>query len=151
MKLSARQLARVVFTETPRKPGTLDRVELPLPPSNNALFVQTTNRKTGKPLRVKTKEYKVWLAIASPLMVQLKSPDAYPVVCMYLLSGALNEARDGANCEKALTDCAVAMGVIPDDCLKYVASGHWFYDPGPEPPKVVVWFEPMLRAKKEVG
>lgn len=117
--------------------GTEPRVTLPLPPSANELFVCVRNR------RVKTREYRDWIAAALPLCRRLRPPASLPCTFFFVLEGRVNIQRDGANCEKALTDLCVRAGVIPDDSLKYVLSGYWQAQLGPGEPAVNIWFEPF--------
>jgi hypothetical protein len=112
----------------------VERVTLPAPPSANSLFVV----RDGK--RVKTREYKAWLARVAPLLALLRSPPSYPCRYHLHLTGKWNIQRDGANAEKAAIDATVVAGVIPDDSLKYVRGGEWTYEPGQGDPLATVSF-----------
>ncbi len=59
MKLPAALVKKCEALATPTtvRVATLDRVVLAPPPSTNGLFVEGVNRKTGRAMRVKTKEY----------------------------------------------------------------------------------------------
>lgn len=64
----------IVMTDNERETAILHPVDyftidLPLPPSTNALFVEAASRKRGEgPQRVKTKAYKQWLTDAGWLL-----------------------------------------------------------------------------------
>lgn len=120
----------------PEPERSRDRVTLPLPPSANNLFLTTRGGK-----RVKTAEYRAWLAAAVPLLRELRRP-ALPCAYCYVLLGAVNPRSDGGNREKPILDASVEAGVIPDDCLKYVAGGSWGHEATDGPPAAVVWFDP---------
>lgn len=73
----------------------------------------------------------------------MKPAEAYPVeVWMRLVGDDVNQARDVANCEKAITDAMVRAGVLVDDSVKYVAGNHQQYRKGTGPQRMVVWLEP---------
>jgi Holliday junction resolvase RusA-like endonuclease len=90
-------------------------IDLPLPPSANALFA---NAKRG---RVKTKEYNSWLnearwhvlsawrAAGKPV-----APDKVPML-LWLRVGLTTRHRDANNCLKAVEDVLVKELPIPDD------------------------------------
>lgn len=99
--------------------GVLKRVCVVVPPSTNHLFLTAGRR------RVKTSEYRDWLAVAVPEIAKLQRPAKFPVRIIATLFGkppAINMQRDIANIEKACGDALVEAGIIPDDCLKYVVE-----------------------------
>lgn len=90
-------------------------VDLPLPPSANALFANA-----GKG-RVKTKEYNAWLNEARWHVLTawraIGKPAAPPDVPMllWLRVGLTTRRRDAGNCLKAVEDVLVKELPIPDD------------------------------------
>lgn len=97
----------------------LHRVALPVPPSTNNLFVTVGRR------RVKSGEYRDWLAVVLPEVAKMKRPDRFPVRVIITLFGrppAVNLRRDVANLEKPVGDALVEAGVLPDDNLNYVTE-----------------------------
>lgn len=135
MKFSPEETRKIAVQSGRLQP----RVTLPAPPSANNLFA------TVKGHRVKSSEYKAWLAKAVPLLAFLAGPKAYPCRYRILLCGTLNILRDGANTEKAAIDAIVAAGVIPDDCLKYVCGGVWEFEKSDREPTLTVWLEEVNR------
>jgi len=91
-------------------------VDLPLPPSANALFANA-----GKGGRVKTKEYNTWLNEARWHVLTawraIGKPAAPPDVPMllWLRVGLTTRKRDAGNCLKAVEDVLVKELPIPDD------------------------------------
>jgi len=99
-----------------------------IPPSVNNLFATIRRR------RVKTAEYKEWIAVSTPLIKSgLKPVETYPVeVTIWVLGGdGWNNRRDIANCEKPVTDLLVACGILVDDATKYVWDTCQRYRPTP--------------------
>ena len=114
-----------------------DRVEVPVPPSANNLF---PTRK-GSSRRYKSPGYKAWQASAHPVLETLRPPASFPAEVWITLTGSgVNERRDLANVEKAVVDGLVATGVLPDDCLTYVAGIHIVYRPDGGGQRVAVEF-----------
>lgn len=114
----------------------LDRVTLPIPPSQNNLYLNV--KRKG---RVPTREYTAWKKLAYPLVERLRPPASYPCKFFFLIGGKVNMRSDGGNREKALLDATVNTGVIPDDSLKYVRGGIWHYEESGEEPYATIWFE----------
>lgn len=106
-------------------PQSKFHVMLPLPPSTNNLFATYRGR------RVKSREYKAWLAATAPLLLELRRPKSLPAEITAIIFGKVNAARDLDNFLKPLCDSIVAAGVIPGDSLKYVTrlrisyGGDW--------------------------
>lgn len=147
LKLSAKQLRAVEAAAVPGSdrradpaalaPGGLrEWVILPPPPSTNNLFL---NARKG---RIKTAEYRAWIAKAEPDVRALAPPASLPCRLNYLLAGKWNEQSDGFNREKALADLVVSCGIIPDDSLRFLRGGQWDVLPLDRPACVVVWLEP---------
>jgi crossover junction endodeoxyribonuclease RusA len=85
------------------------RIDLPKPPSVNALFFNAPGRG-----RVKTKEYRAWIEAAGwVLLSQKPSRVTGPVALEYLLEDA--GRIDLGNYEKPITDLLVSQGIIEDD------------------------------------
>jgi hypothetical protein len=90
-------------------------IELPLPPSANALFA---NAAKG---RVRTKEYNAWLNEARWHVLTTwrnagkpVAPDDVPMM-VHLRVGLDARKRDAGNCLKAVEDVLVKELPIPDD------------------------------------
>lgn len=119
-------------------PQSRFNVTLPLPPSTNNLFATVRGR------RVKSREYKAWLATALALLVELRRPRTLPASIRASVFGKVNAARDLDNLLKPIGDALVAAGVIPGDSVKYVTEwrinygGEW----DQEYPAVLVHVEP---------
>lgn len=101
------------------------RVELPLPPSANRLFV---TRKGGKG-RTKTQEYRDWIEAALPLLGKMVVVTTFPTCFTYVIRGKVNESSDGDNMQKPLLDLCVRAGIIPNDNLRHVSKWGGEYDP----------------------
>lgn len=69
-------------------PRSKTSVDLPLPPSVNNLFA-TVGRK-----RVKSREYRAWLAACEPLLVELRHPRSLPAGIRVDVFGKVNACRD---------------------------------------------------------
>lgn len=119
----------------PAPAGRLPYVVLPVPPSTNNLFLSVGRR------RVKTPQYRAWIAEADPIAARLQPPPGTPfgVSITVYGHGRLNTARDLANCEKAIVDSLVRTGVIPGDSIR---DGLWRvvlnYQPGSDGTPVAV-------------
>lgn len=141
MKINPADLARAfqngLMSATAKKP----RVTIPAPPSSNHLFRNATNRKTGKPIRVKSNEYNDWIASVLGELATLAPPASYPCRYRLLLTGKWNVLRDGENAQKGVLDAAIKAGVIPDDSLKYIWGGSWDYEGGLGEARITLWFE----------
>lgn len=107
----------------------LPYVIVPVPPSTNNLFPTSKNRKTGKAVRYKSKEYTAWLKVALPIIKNLKSPEKYPCEIMIRCGTELNSRSDIANREKAITDACVTAKVIDGDSVKYITDVVLRYRP----------------------
>lgn len=120
----------------------LDRVTLSLPPSTNGLFTSVKG-KNGKTIRVKSKAYTAWHAVAVPKLWSLNPPKTYPCTFFWLVVGKIDTRRDGDNLLKPLVDAVVNAGVIPDDSVRYVRGwcGHVLMTD--DEPSVQVWLEEM--------
>ncbi|MES2782987.1 MAG: hypothetical protein V4657_09340 [Pseudomonadota bacterium] len=90
-------------------------IDLPLPPSANALFA---NAAKG---RVRTKEYNAWLNEARWHVITAwraagkpVAPDKVPML-LWIRVGLTARNRDISNCSKAVEDVLVKELPIPDD------------------------------------
>lgn len=134
--LTGEPLATTALARLTVLSGVLHRVCVCVPPSTNNLFVTVGRR------RVKSGEYRDWLATVLPEVAKLRKPDRFPVRVIATLFGKppkVNMRRDIGNIEKALTDSLVHAGIIPDDNLNYVVETVQRFvlsDDGP-----VVWLE----------
>jgi Holliday junction resolvase RusA-like endonuclease len=115
-------------------------VQLPLPPSANHLFATVGNR------RVKTKEYRAWIAASLAALVELRKPKSFPVEVRVTVFGAVNPDRDLDNFLKPTIDLLKTGGIIPDDRIRYVTrvnigyGGEW-----DGAPAVDVRIEPVVQ------
>jgi len=97
----------------PRPPLTFD---LPLPPSANALFANVRGKG-----RVKTPEYKAWIAEARWHVLSAWRAQGKPEVGkdtpmrLSLRLGLVGRRRDAGNCLKAIEDILARELPIPDD------------------------------------
>lgn len=103
---------------------------LPLTPSSNHLFLDLIRKKRNRkgklvprPFRVKSPEYREWLAAVVPVLARMASVQL-PVEATVRVYGGdgLNLSRDVANFEKATMDAAVKAKVIPGDSIR---DGVW--------------------------
>jgi Holliday junction resolvase RusA-like endonuclease len=91
--------------------------DLPRPPSVNAMF-----RNVPKVGRVRASTYRSWFKEASEEMMLQRVGQTVPkppVAVSIQLPDSKGKA-DLGNYEKAVCDCLVSMGVLPDDSDKYV-------------------------------
>lgn len=92
-------------------------IDMPLPPSGNALFV---NLKGGG--RAKSQVYKAWIEEARwHVMVAWRGAGKpeWPADCPMSIRielGLEGRRRDAGNCNKAIEDLLVKNLPIPDDC-----------------------------------
>jgi hypothetical protein len=114
---------------------TVSVVRFDMAPSTNNLFITSGRR------RVKSPDYRAWIEANTAEAKRLAKPSKYPVRVCWSLCGKVNQARDGANTEKAATDLLVSVGVLAGDSLKYVAGERWDYRPSDEPEYMLVWLE----------
>ena len=85
-------------------------VDLPAPPSANALFVVRDGR------RVKTEAYRQWRRDAGMLLAVSGMPQHPPKTPLRVTIGAaVNRTRDVDNLIKPTIDALQAAGIIPDD------------------------------------
>lgn len=102
-------------------------VDLPLPPSTNALFA---NRKGGG--RVKTEAYKAWLNDARWHLItawRAAGKPEWPAKLPMRLSirlGLTGRTRDASNTIKAIEDVLVKELPVPDD--RWNDAGEWLRD-----------------------
>jgi len=91
--------------------------DLPRPPSVNAMF-----RNVPGVGRVRASAYRTWFKEASEEMMlqRVGQPVPKPPVAVSICLPDSNGKSDLGNYEKAIGDCLVSMGVIPDDNDKYV-------------------------------
>lgn len=104
---------------TPRPAASFVALDLPLPPSANALFF---NRTGG---RAKTKQYYEWLHDAGWALIQQKPgriAGAYQFIAGF---ERVNKRSDLSNRCKALEDLLVKHGVIEDDSLAESITLYW--------------------------
>lgn len=118
----------IAATDRLRPTGPVDEafsltVDLPMPPSANALFA---NAAKG---RVRTKEYNAWLNEARWHVITAWRNAGKPVapkdvpMCIEILLGLKARIRDCSNCIKALEDVLVKELPIPDD--RWNDEGRW--------------------------
>jgi Holliday junction resolvase RusA-like endonuclease len=101
------------------------RLDLPIPPSVNAAYVNAPKGQGGRG-RFKSKVYKSWLTAASWELV-LQKPKSLPDG-PYKVSIAMrrpNKLSDVANREKLLTDFLVTRRVVPDDRYTQEITLRW--------------------------
>lgn len=116
---------------TDGKPAPVECVEfqvtLPIPPSTNALFLETGNPKCP---RVKTPEYKAWLAVAVHKLRAAGARVRCPVrIQIFIVAGkGFSESRDLDNVAKPVCDSLVTAGIIPGDSVKHVKGVSIEYD-----------------------
>lgn len=115
--------------------GTRNVVTVTLPPSTNNLFATSGGK------RVKTREYKDWIAAVVPLFMDLKRPELPCRVCISL-EGKVPRQRDGDNFLKPVMDALVTAQVIPGDSLVYIVGASWGYWPDDGRPRLSVEFAP---------
>jgi Holliday junction resolvase RusA-like endonuclease len=95
-------------------------VQLPLPPSANNMFINTT--RGG---RAKSKDYKAWLEQARYQILTAWRADGKPMcpiaspMSLTVRLGITGRARDVSNCIKAIEDALVRELPIPDDRWNY--------------------------------
>jgi crossover junction endodeoxyribonuclease RusA len=92
------------------------RVDLPIPPSANNLFVNARGRG-----RVKSREYTAWLAEAA-LALRGAEPVASPCSLEITIRGGkgFRRCRDLDNTVKAIQDALVSAGVLAGDDVRHV-------------------------------
>lgn len=113
-------------------------IELPLPPSANALWKYARYRK-GTASVVMTKEYRDWLNEAVlKLKTTIDKVKVYPVKVRVLVrrGDGWNPTRDLDNCLKPIVDSLRKSERIIDDNGKYVSGVR--IDFGPDAPKACV-------------
>ncbi len=93
----------------------LDLAEITIPPSTNNLFA-TRGRK-----RVKTSEYRDWIAGALPILQRLRKVPG-PVIVVVRVMGKVNAQRDLDNLLKPIGDTLKHAGVIADDSIRHVSG-----------------------------
>lgn len=87
------------------------RMQLPMPPSVNALYRNVPGKG-----RVKTKRYHTWLQAAGWAIKEQKPGKVEGPYRLWLYCGRPdNRRRDLANLEKAVSDLLVSHGVVEDD------------------------------------
>lgn len=92
---------------------------LPIPPTVNNLYFNVQSRG-----RVKSAKYKDWIWRAkAELLKQKPEPVKGPFSISYAVP--VNNRRDLANHEKALTDLLVAHEIVPDDRYMQHLSMFW--------------------------
>jgi len=94
---------------------------LPRPPSVNNLFFTT---KRGS--RARTDRYQRWRNEAHQLIMVQRVGQPWPLVGRYTLSLVIERGRgDLGNCEKAVSDALVYMGIVADDSLAEEIHLRW--------------------------
>lgn len=117
-------------------------IRLPLPPSTNNLFASVVI--AGRPRRVKTKQYKDWIAAGEKYLLERRlATMPSPVRLIIAVVGKVSRARDLGNFEKATTDLLVSCGVIEGDSLMHVRNIVLSYEPSEEPGEVIVSVFPV--------
>jgi Holliday junction resolvase RusA-like endonuclease len=94
-------------------------IELPIPPSTNALFF---NPRGGHAGRIRTPEYNAWIAEAGRRLAQQR-PASVPgkvALTIELQEPATKVRQDCTNRVKAIEDLLVRHGVIQGDDQRYV-------------------------------
>ena len=95
-------------------------IDLPMPPSVNALFAN----KPGKG-RIKTKAYKAWLEEAGLILNCQRPGRIAGRYSIHIQVRRLPKMSDLANREKATSDLLVKHGVIEDDSLAERVMIEW--------------------------
>ena len=133
--------------ETPAAAGDAGPVELPVPPSVNALWrVVRSSRLNSKARVTLSKRYRSWLD-AAVLLLRAGMPPAarYPVaVRVTILRGAgWKRGRDADNVLKAISDSLVKAGRLADDDEDHVAEFLVRFGPDARAACVLVSVEPL--------
>lgn len=105
---------------TGRPPHRSAEFELPLPPSNNALYA---NARLGG--RVKTAQYRNWITDAGWSLKQQGIRHLPGHVGISLVAGTPDCKRDLDNVLKASADLLTTMRVIEDDSLVTEIHAKW--------------------------
>jgi Holliday junction resolvase RusA-like endonuclease len=97
------------------------RIELPMPPSVNALFRNVPGRG-----RVKTKRYLTWIQAAGWAVKEQRPAKIAGPYCLWLYCNRPDKRRrDLANLEKAISDLLVSHGIVEDDSLCAELHLYW--------------------------
>lgn len=107
--------------------------------------ISTNHLFAGKAKRYPSKEYKAWREAAYPVLSKLAKP-SLPNELWLVLRGKVNQQRDVANIEKAVTDALVACQIIPQDSVRYIVGNHQIYRPDDGEGRVEVTFTRPLDA-----
>jgi Holliday junction resolvase RusA-like endonuclease len=107
-------LDRIVVEYKSLGPSKPFAIQLPMPPSTNALFGQAPGRK-----RFTSKEYADWQVVAGSVLKNARPPK-FPAQVFIGITLQDSGNLDGDNRIKAPLDLLVKHGVIKDDSRKYV-------------------------------
>ena len=118
-------------------------IELPFPPSANALFRNATAKDNSRK-RPQTQRYRTWIRAAGWDLERQRPPKMEGPVALDIAvgkpvnrDGTPNKVRrDIGNLHKAIEDLLVDHGVIEDDSLVHDLRIHW--QPGIEGARVTI-------------
>lgn len=130
-----------------------DPVELPVPPSANALWRVVRTRR-GKASVTLARHYRAWLDEAIlKLRLGMAVARAYPVaVRVTVLRGkGWTPGRDADNCLKAVSDALVKAQRIADDDEHHVTEFVIRFGPAAATACVLVTVEPVVPEPEGVG
>ena len=131
-------------------------LELPVPPSTNALYRNTSKAERTRGLalgwrplrgRIKTDRYRTWLRSAGNEILATPQERRRPVkgkFVLYVAAGRPDErTRDLDNLLKATCDLLAAHGLIENDCLAESITVAWAPAVKKRRIEVHVWPSPL--------
>ena len=130
----------------------MDPVELPIPPSVNAIW-RTVRVRSGARVTL-SKQYRQWLDHAIILLrMHMPRATAYPVaVRVTILRGkGWRKGRDADNAIKVISDALVKAGRITDDSEDYVTEFTIRFGPNAANACVLVSVEPVAGEGRALG
>lgn len=123
----------------------MNRYILPLPTSVNNLFVEVVDKRTGKPKRIKTREYAAWRDEAGWSIKQQRQPKVIGPTEVHIYAVKPdNRARDLDNLLKGILDVLGSkhgVGVIEDDSLVQRIVMEWVSQGDPLTVLVGPWID----------